>query len=415
MEKGLPLVLDIQEDVIIKVLGVGGGGCNAVNYMYTQGIQDVSFMVCNTDTQALAKMSVPAKLPIAQRGAGGVPEKARNFAEENRDRIREALDDGTRMLFVAAGMGGGTGTGASPVVAEIARELNILTVGIVTIPFAFEGKKTIRKAVKGIAELARHTDALLVINNEKLKQLFSDFDLPNAFSKADEVVCNAARSIAEIITVPGYVNTDFQDVYNTLKDGNMAIMNVGIAGGEKRITHAIENALNSPLVNTTNVHGAGRILLNFYCSHEHAVRMEELNEVQAFSNSIGEEVDIKWGVSYDDTLGDSVRVTIIATGYSVSDIPELEAVMEEQGIAENRTAQVVAPVKTIDDAIETYYGTGTNVAAGEQQQELPPVEISEEKAAPTLVWEGDDCIDVDTLSSEEQQQMEDIPAYMRRR
>ncbi|MCM1034683.1 MAG: cell division protein FtsZ [Paludibacter sp.] len=416
MEEGLPLILDIQENSIIKVLGVGGGGCNAVNYMYKQGIRDVSFLVCNTDVQALEKMSVPAKLSIAMLGAGGNPEKARAYAEENKERIKEALDDGTRMVFITAGMGGGTGTGASPVVAEIAQEMGILTVGIVTIPFAFEGKRAIRKAMVGVANLAQHTDALLVINNEKLKLLFPDFDLPNAFSKADEVVCNAAKSIAEIITEPGYINTDFQDVYNTLKDGNVAIMNVGVADGEKRITRAIENALNSPLVNTTNVHGAGRILLNFYCSEEHAIRMAELDEVQAFSDSIGDDVGFKWGASYDNSLGESVRVTIIATGYSVSDIPGLEeAVQTEETMAENKTTQLETPKITIDGAIDAYYGNIANGGGEQKEIELVANEVQDIPSAPTIVWEEDDIIDLDNLSANEQQQIEDVPAYMRRR
>lgn len=332
MSEMLPLNIQILDNSIIKVLGVGGGGCNAVNYMYRQGIHDVSFLVCNTDSMALEKMSVPAKLQIGPGlGAGGRPQVAHQYAEENENRIREALDDGTRMVFITAGMGGGTGTGASPVVAKVAQEMGILTVGIVTIPFAFEGNKAIRRAMRGIAELAQYTDALLVINNEKLKLLFPDFDLPNAFDKADEVVCNAAKSIAEIITVPGYINTDFQDVYNTLKDGNVAIMNVGMASGENRITRAIENALNSPLVNTNDVSGASRILLNFYCSKEYAIRMQELEQVQEFCNSVGDDVDVKWGASYDDSLAENVKVTIIATGYNVSDIPGLdEAILKEE-------------------------------------------------------------------------------------
>ena len=219
----LPIDLEIAENSIIKVMGVGGGGCNAVNYLYRTGVEGVSFLVCNTDRQALAKSPVPAKLQLGPGlGAGGRPERAQEFANESREDIKKALSDGTQMVFITAGMGGGTGTGASPVVAEVAQEMGILTVGIVTIPFQFEGQKIIRKALRGVAKLAEHTDAILVINNEKLKKLFPDFDLPNAFDKSDEVVSNAAKAIAEIITVPGYINTDFQDVYNTLKDGGVA-------------------------------------------------------------------------------------------------------------------------------------------------------------------------------------------------
>lgn len=315
----ITIPLDIQEDAIIKVMGIGGGGCNAVNNMYKQGIQGVSLLVCNTDKQALSKSSVPAKLQLGPGlGAGGRPEKAQQYAEDSRERIKEALNDGTQMLFLTAGMGGGTGTGASAIVASVAKEMGILTVGIVTIPFAFEGPIKLNKARQGIEALAEHVDALLVINNEKLKQIYPDLNLLNAFQKADDVVCNAARSIAEIITIPGYINTDFADVYNTLKDGNVAIMNVGQAEGENRIATAIRNALESPLINN-DVHGAKRILLQFYCSTEHAIEMQEIDQINTFIKEVGDEVEVQWGASIDDALGDAVRVTIIATGYEVYD------------------------------------------------------------------------------------------------
>jgi len=336
MQDSLPIIEPpIVEASIIKVMGVGGGGCNAVNYLYSRGVEDVSFLVCNTDRQALEKSPVPSKLQLGKGlGAGGRPEAACAAAEESRENIREALDDGTQMLFITAGMGGGTGTGASPVVAEIAQEMGILTVGIFTIPFAFEGKLIIRKALRGIARLAQHVDALLVINNEKLRLIYPDFDLPNAFNKSDEVVSNAAQSIAEIITVPGYINTDFQDVYNTLRQGGVAIMNVGKSSDEEhRISNAIQAALTSPLVNNTNVRGAKRILLNFYCSHEHAVRMTELDQINEFIDKVGDEVEVKWGASYDDSLGKEVRVTLIATGYPVNDIPGIDGIEEERRLA----------------------------------------------------------------------------------
>ena len=343
MEENLLSVipLDLKDDSIIMVMGVGGGGCNAVNYMHRQGIQGVSFLVCNTDRQALSKSSVTAKLQLGPGlGAGGDPDQAREYAEESRDRIREALDDGTQMLFLTAGMGGGTGTGASAIVAEVAQQMGILTVGIVTIPFAFEGKRKIHKAMVGVARLAEHVDALLVINNEKLKQIYSDLNLLNAFSKSDDVVCNAAKSIAEIITVPGYINTDFADVRNTLRSGGVAIMNVGQASGENRITAAIDNALQSPLVNTNDVHGAKRILLQFYCSTEHAIIMQEIDQINAFVKEVGDDVEVQWGASLDETLGEDVRVTIIATGYEVSDIPSL---------------QDASGQPTVDEAVEINY------------------------------------------------------------
>ncbi len=331
----------LTEDSIIKVNGVGGGGCNAVNYMQRQGLKDVSFLVCNTDRQVLIKSSVPNKLQLGPGlGAGGDPETARQYAEESRDHIREALNDGTQMLFITAGMGGGTGTGASAVVAEVAQEMGILTVGIVTIPFAFEGKKKIEKAMTGVARLAKHVDALLIINNEKLKQIYPELNLLNAFSKSDDVVANAARAIAEIITVPGYINTDFADVRNTLRKGGVAIMNIGRASGDKRITNAINDALNSPLVNTNDVHGAERILLQFYCSTEHAIVMEAIDQINYFVPEVGDNIEVQWGASIDESLGEEVRVTVIATGYKVDGLPSEEA---EEG------------KKTIPEAIEANY------------------------------------------------------------
>ena len=415
------LALDVVDNSIIKVIGVGGGGCNAVNYMYKQGIQDVSFLVCNTDSMALEKMSVPAKLQLGQGlGAGGRPEVAEQFAQESKERIKEALNDGTKMVFITAGMGGGTGTGASPVVASIAREMGLLTVGIVTIPFSFEGKRAIRKAMEGVAKLAQHTDALLIINNERLKLLFPEFDLPNAFSKSDEVVSNAAKSIAEIITITGYINTDFQDVYNTLKDGNVAIMNVGRASGEKRITKAIEDALNSPLVNTTDIRGAHRILLNFYCSREHAVLMQELEEVEAFYDIVGDNVEIKWGIAYDEELGEEVKVTLIATGYSVVDIPGLEDACPSDTNSYT-PLKTEGYTKSIEDSMNAFYGNLSDKenqpAKQEQEEQETEKDTTEETPeSNTIVWDANtDFIDIENLSDEQQQQVEDIPAWMRRR
>ncbi len=359
----LPLPIEIKEDSIIKVMGVGGGGCNAVNYMYRLGITGVTFLVCNTDKQVLEKSSVPAKLQLGPGlGAGGNPDKAHEYAEASRDRIHDALDDGTKMLFITAGMGGGTGTGASATIAEVAQSMDILTVGIVTIPFAFEGKKKIRKALTGVAKLAEHVDAILIINNEKLKQIYKDLDAFNAFNKSDDVVCNAAKSIAEIITVPGYINTDFADVYNTLKSGNVAIMNVGQASGENRITLAIDNALKSPLANASDVHGAKRVLLQFYCSKEHAVVMDEFDQINRFVEEVGDEVEVQWGISIDDSLGEDVRVTIIATGYAVSDIPSLQ---EEVGKV------------SVDEAIDSNYAGLTATDKPKEDEKRTEIDLTD--------------------------------------
>ena len=377
----------LTEDSIIKVIGVGGGGCNAVNYMHRQGLKDVTFLVCNTDRQVLIKSSVPSKLQLGPGlGAGGDPETARQYAEESREHIREALNDGTQMLFITAGMGGGTGTGASAVVAEVAQELGILTVGIVTIPFAFEGKKKIEKAMTGVARLAKHVDALLIINNEKLKQIYPELNLLNAFSKSDDVVANAARAIAEIITVPGYINTDFADVRNTLRKGGVAIMNIGRASGERRITNAINDALTSPQVNTNDVHGAERILLQFYCSTEHAIVMEEIDQINDFVQEVGEDIEVQWGASIDETLGEEVRVTVIATGYKVDGLPSEE---EEEG------------KKTIAEAIDANYPPQVPKPLEDEKAQL--IDLSE-----TLFAEGGDTLPRQTKERPESTSAEEV-------
>jgi cell division protein FtsZ len=330
LDDSLPLELPVVDGSIIKVIGVGGGGGNAVNHMYRQGITDVSFVVCNTDNQALVKSPVPNKIQLGAvttegLGAGGKPEVAKCAAEESIEQIRNMLQDNTKMVFITAGMGGGTGTGASPVVAKVAHDLGILTVGIVTIPFAFEGKMKITQALEGVADLSKHVDAILVINNEKLKEIYPDLELSNAFAKADDVLSNAAKAIAEIITIEGYINTDFADVYSTMKDGNVAIMNTGYASGENRITKAIENALNSPLLNTSDVSGATKILLSLHCSKSDQIRMEEVDQVHEFMSRVGDNVQVIWGATFDEDLKETVKITIIATGFDVSDIPGMPA------------------------------------------------------------------------------------------
>ena len=373
------LGLELAQASIIKVMGVGGGGCNAVNYLYTQGVKDITFLVCNTDKQSLERSSVPAKLQLGPGlGAGGKPEVAQDYAEQNRERIKESLNDGTKMLFLTAGMGGGTGTGASPIVASVAREMGILTVGIVTIPFAFEGKRKIKKAMTGVAQLAEQVDAILVINNEKLCEIYPDFNMLNAFSKSDDVVANAARAIAEIITVTGYINTDFSDVYNTLKNGNVAIMSVGCANGEKRITQAIHDALHSPFVNT-DVRGATRLLLQIYTSTEHALIMSEIEQIHAFVNEIGDDVEVQWGASLDEALEDKVRVTIVATGFEVSNIPGLDDAVGK---------------KTVDEAIELHYGETKEapVAAEEKPAEQPLEQEQETTDVPLQITNNQEVV-----------------------
>lgn len=314
-----------RQNSIIKVIGVGGGGGNAVNNMYKQGIHDVSFVVCNTDAQALKDSPVPERLQLGSEGlgAGNRPEKARLAAEESIDDIKAMLSDGTKMDFITAGMGGGTGTGAAPVIAQVSKELGILTVGIVTIPFKFEGNKKIDQALDGVDEMAKHVDALLVINNERLRKVYPDLSLLNGFAKADDTLSVAAKSIAEIITVRGLINLDFNDVRTVLKDGGVAIMSTGFGEGEGRVRKAIDDALNSPLLNDNDVYNSQKILLSIAFSSDNGtdgLAMEEMNEINDFMSRFGSNFELKWGIAIDNTLEKKVKITILATGFGLDDL-----------------------------------------------------------------------------------------------
>ncbi len=317
-----------RQNSIIKVIGVGGGGGNAVNNMYNQGIHDVSFVVCNTDAQALKASPVPERLQLGSEGlgAGNRPEKARLAAEESIDDIKAMLSDGTKMDFITAGMGGGTGTGAAPVIAQVSKELGILTVGIVTIPFKFEGNKKIDQALDGVDEMAKHVDALLVINNERLRKVYPDLSLLNGFAKADDTLSVAARSIAEIITVRGLINLDFNDVRTVLKDGGVAIMSTGFGEGEGRVRKAIDDALNSPLLNDNDVYNSQKILLSIAFSSDNGtdgLAMEEMNEINNFMSRFGSNFELKWGIAIDNTLEKKVKITILATGFGPDDLEDV--------------------------------------------------------------------------------------------
>lgn len=317
-----------RQNSIIKVIGVGGGGGNAVNNMYNQGIHDVSFVVCNTDAQALKDSPVPERLQLGSEGlgAGNRPEKARQAAEESIDDIKAMLSDGTKMDFITAGMGGGTGTGAAPVIARVSKELGILTVGIVTIPFKFEGNKKIDQALDGVDEMAKHVDALLVINNERLRKVYPDLSLLNGFAKADDTLSVAAKSIAEIITVRGLMNLDFNDVRTVLKDGGVAIMSTGFGEGDGRVRKAIDDALNSPLLNDNDVYNSQKILLSIAFSSDNGtdgLAMEEMNEINDFMSRFGSDFELKWGIAIDNTLEKKVKITILATGFGLDDLEDV--------------------------------------------------------------------------------------------
>ena len=310
---------------IIKVIGVGGGGNNAVNHMFTQGIVDVDFIQCNTDAQILDASPVPAKVQLGTSGlgAGNRPEVGRKAAEETIEKIREILETNTKMLFITAGMGGGTGTGAAPVIASVARELDILTVGIVTIPFSFEGRKRKLQAEQGIDELRKYVDTLLVINNDKLREFYGDLKLTQAFSHADDVLTRAAKGIAEIITVKAYINVDFEDVKTVMKNSGKAIMGSSIATGENRATKAAIEALASPLLNDSNIGGARNMLLYIASGRENEITMDEVSEITDYiQESAGNDVDIIWGVGFDDNLGEAIGITLIATAFETSKRPE---------------------------------------------------------------------------------------------
>lgn len=346
---------------IIKVIGVGGGGGNAVNHMYDEGIDDVNFLLCNTDGKALADSKVPHKLQLGVEGlgAGNRPEHGKAAAEDSIELIRSELGDGTKMVFITAGMGGGTGTGAAPVIAREAMDMGILTVGIVTIPFRFEGCKKIDQALDGVDEMAKNVDALLVINNERLRDIYPMMNVLSAFAMADDTLSVAVRSISEIITMHGVINLDFKDVKTFLKDGGVAIMSMGRAQGEGRVTKAIQNALNSPLLNNTDIYKSKKVLFSLSFSQEDEegeLMMEEVNELHAFMENFSEDVETKMGLSIDDSLNKEVKITVLATGFGMNDVPGMAEkngkLTEEERLKEAEDAEKKAMRR------EGYYGRG---------------------------------------------------------
>ena len=318
--------MPVNNPSIIKVVGVGGGGGNAVTHMFNEGIHDVTYVLCNTDSKALADSPVPNKLQMGEGlGAGNRPEVGRKAALDSVEQIKQLFDDGTRMAFITAGMGGGTGTGAAPIVAQCAREADILTVGIVTIPFRFEGHKKIDQALDGVEEMAKHVDALLVINNERLREIYPELTVLNGFAKADDTLSIAAKSIAEIITMRGLINLDFQDVKTVLKDGGVAIMSTGFGEGENRVTKAFQEALHSPLLNNNDIFNSKKVL--FYItfsrnSENEQLTMEEMSEVDEFMSKFDQDtVEVKWGLGTDDSLGTKIKITLLASGFGLQNVP----------------------------------------------------------------------------------------------
>lgn len=355
VEDELIQIANVTTPRIIKVIGVGGGGGNAVGQMYRDNIPEVRYLVANTDKKALDDNIVPDHLQLGPGlGAGGDPERGAALANECLDQINAALDDETKMVFVTAGMGGGTGTGASPVIAHAAREKGILTVGIVTIPFLFEREKQIDKALDGLEKLSKEVDAMLVINNQRLCDIYSDLSIINAFKRADETLSTAVSSITEIISMHGRVNLDFQDVNTTLRNGGVAVMSTGYAEGENRVTRAIKDALNSPLLNNNDVFDASHILIAITTSSDDgaALRTGEVDEINAFMGHFNSDIETKWGLAFDPQLGQTVKITIIASGFGLYGTKKRER---------NNKLEVDADDADKSGRRGVYYGTSTRV------------------------------------------------------
>ena len=359
LDKGANFSDKDKAPTIIKVMGVGGGGNNAINHMYMQNIEGVSFVVLNTDRQQLNESPVPNRVLLGPNtthglGAGNIPETAKKAAEESEAENAALFDDDTKMVFITAGMGGGTGTGAAPVVARIAHERGVLTIGIVTIPFLFEGPRKILKALAGADEMNKYVDALLIINNQRLTEIYPDLDFTNAFGKADDTLTIAASSISDLITSKGKVNLDFNDVNTTLRNGGAAIISSGYGSGERRVTKAIMDALESPLLKNRDVYGSKKILMNFYFNpdSETPLVMEEINEIQEFMANFDQEVDVIWGTTYDYTLEDQIKVTVLASGFNVS----LDKEAPVSTITTRREPVATHTTMTDDERMKKEYG-----------------------------------------------------------
>jgi cell division protein FtsZ len=384
--------IEDKSNNIIKVIGVGGGGSNAVRHMYKEGVENVSFVVCNTDSQALAHTDVPLRLQLGTEGlgVGGDPEKGHQAAEYSIDDIKSLFNDGTQMVFITAGMGGGTGTGAAPVIAKVAKDMGILTVGVVTLPFRFEKRKRIEKALQGMTELKKCVDSLLVINNERLIDTYSDgmITIDEAFAKADDILATATKTIAEIITKKGTVNRDFCDVKSVMQDAGSAVVSIGKASGENRIYKAMANALTSPLLDNVDKRRAKRLLYIIYSSKSKPVVISETAEVNDFMDELDDNLEVFWGLYEDDSLEDEVKVAIIATGFDTESV----SVQARQDDEDKQ--------RMIDLIREKYYGKSRSVSKA-FEQELPFEEDKkEEKNTDSEVDENEDAVREETERDE---------------
>ncbi len=416
-----------KKGAVIKVVGVGGGGGNAINFMFKQGIRDVDFVICNTDAQALESSPVPVKVQLGSaltegRGAGNRPEVGKQAALENIEDVNEVLSENTKMVFVTAGMGGGTGTGGAPVIAEACSKKGYLTVGIVTIPFRNEGKRRIKQAIDGITLLENHVDALLVINNERIRETYGDFGISEAFSKADNVLATAAKGIAEIITVPGYINVDFADVETVMRKSGLALMGTGVASGKDRAAEAVEKALNSPLLNNSDIRGAKNILLNI-TSGTQEVTMAEVGTITDYlQNKAGFDADLIWGNGRDEALGEEISVTLIATGFGKSTIANItgEKTLEKETLPLNVNQEQQSAITGSQK-----YPLRENSSTNQKTFEFPGSEENKEDELefevlyPKTVKERKDSndnlkMDFTSASDEDLEELENIPAYKRR-
>lgn len=396
---------------IIKVIGVGGGGGNAVNHMYNQGIKGVDFIVCNTDNQALDKSPIPTKIQLGSsltegRGAGSIPEVGRNAAIENIDELKALLDQNTKMVFVTAGMGGGTGTGAAPIIAAAAKEMEILTVGIVTVPFDFEGKKRRKQAEEGLRAMRESVDTLLVIKNDRLREMYGNLSIGNAFAQADDVLTTAAKGIAEVITVTGQINVDFADVRTVMSDSGVAIMGSAAAEGENRAIKAVENSLASPLLNDNNIEGAEYVLLNITYGDQE-VLMDEITEITDFiQDEAGSTADVIWGHGYDETLGDKLSVTVIATGFKST--PETGTVIDRDNQPKKKymsldsdvPTMITKPIDSPTDETQTNEDTAQKEENNEEEPYLKSSDKEEEKESKSWLDEPQGSLEFDEKKEE---------------
>ena len=361
---------------LIKVIGVGGGGGNAVKSMYEKGVKNVSFAVCNTDSQALSKSTIPVRIQLGEEGlgVGGDPQKGREKAEESMDDIELLFNDETKMVFLTAGLGGGTGTGAAPLIAKIARERGLLTVGVVTLPFRFEKRTRMEKALEGLEEMKRNVDALLVVNNERLLEIYDEpISIDEAFAKANDILTVATKTISEVITKEGIINRDFKDVNTVMKDSGGAIVSVGYGSGEKRIIKAMNDALNSPLLNTRDIKNAQRLLYIIYSCKDKPVNTKELGEINEFMDTLQEDLEVLWGLYQDDTIGEQVKVAVVATGFDKTREQRNEAEEKSENI--KRLWEIYYPDPDSNSPTEdSLTEADSSEEEGNQEDELEPEE-----------------------------------------